>query len=603
MGVRRLFKAVSPYPHEAVLRLGHTQLVDVTYLAHWDYPVYKVIRYDHDDWRFSVIAFGPTISPPGSISAAASMPNSTGANPVTHEYVATKLGNGNPKQESRASSSASCSNDLTLAGNYNTVTLPALPSDADYWIVYKKLGGAYGYVGHTKTTSFRDGPPPIQPILSDTPPEGDNPFNAVGNYPSVIGLHQQRLFFGRTRTVINGVWFTRTADYENMDKARPVIKADDAGAFALATAEVNEIKHLVSMDDLINLTGDNVFAVAGAGDSNVIAPGSINPKRQNGRGASLLEPLVVDNVLFYEPAQGSTYRSLGYTFDIDGYKSDDVSIFSGHLFDGYTLTSRAFVEEPYSAIFVTRNDGICLCFTWQFEQDVWGWTRVETEGFVEQVCSISEDGYTRLYALIRRTINGVERRFIERMALPERGDIAAACHLDCSVTQVYDPPQTYIDQLWHLEGETVSIVFDGNVSHGHVVTNGRVDIPQSGGDPVTGSIISAGLRYTGEIETLPAALMTQQGSVQTNRQQVDEIVVRCKDTRLIHIGASGSTEFDQMEPVDGEDLGEMIGEGVVDYKVTAAGDWKDTSSVIVRQEEPLPAYVIGVFASMKVSPK
>jgi hypothetical protein len=415
----------------------------------------------------------------------------------------------------------------------------------------------------------------------------------------VIGTHQQRLVFGGTREVLNGVWGSRTADYENMDKARPVLKADDAYAFAFATSEVNQIKHIVSMDDMIVLTGDNIFAVTGTGDSNVITPGSINPKRQNSRGASWLEPLVIDNVLFYEPAQGSTFRSLGFAFEIEGYKSDDVSIFSNHLFDGYTLTSMAFVEEPHSAIFVTRNDGIILCFTWELEQDVWGWTRLETDGFVEQVCAIPEDGYTRLYALIRRTINGVERRFVERMALPDRGDIAAGCHLDCSITQVYDPPQGYIDQLWHLEGETVSVVFDGFVIHNQVVVNGRVDLP---GDEVA-TIITAGLRYTGEIETLPAALMTQQGSVQTNRQQIDEIVVRAKDTRLISIGSGNAQELDQMAPGDGEDLGALMGEGVLDYKVPAFGDWDDTSSVIVRQTEPLPAYVIGIFASMKVSPR
>jgi hypothetical protein len=603
MGVRRLYKAVSPYPHQAVLSLDYSQLVDVVFVTHWDYPVYKVTRHSNIDWRYTVVAFGPTISPPGSISAAASMPNSTGANPVTHSYVATALSSTSPVQESRASAAATCSNDLTLAGNYNTVTLPSLPVGTDYWIVYKLQGGAHGYVGHTKTTTFRDGPPPIQPILSDTPPEGDDPFNAVNKYPAKVGLHQQRLFFGKTREVPNGTWFTRTADYENMDKARPVVKADDAGAFALATSEVNAVKHLISMDDLILMTGDNIFAVSGAGDNSVITPGSISPKRQNGRGVSELKPLVIDSVLFYEPAMGSTFRSLGYTFEIEGYKSDDVSIFSEHLFKGYTLTSMCFIEEPYSAIVVTRNDGIILCFTWQLEQDVWGWTRWETDGFIEQVCAIPEDGYSRLYALIRRTINGIERRMVERLALEDQGEIAAACHLDCSVTQVYDPPQTYIDQLWHLEGTTVSLVFDGNVSHGHVVANGRVDIPQQGDDPVTATIITAGLRYSGEIETLPAALMTQQGSVQSNRQQIDEIVVRAKDTRLIHIGASGSNELDQMEPGNGEDLGDLIGEGVLDYKVPAAGDWKDTSSVIVRQVEPLPAYILGVFASMKVSPK
>ena len=598
MGVRRIYRAISPYPEAAVGAIDFAQLVDVTYLTHASYPVHKLTRYGATDWRFSAVTFGPIVAAPAGVTATASFTNTTGAYPVTNEYVATLLRKDAPRQESRPSAIASCTNDLSLAGNYNTVNVPALPADGDKYIIYKKMGGSFGYVGFTDTTAFRDGPPPIQPILSDTPPKGENPFVGAGNYPAICGVHQQRLVLGRTDEVVNGTWMSRTADYENLDKAQ-IARADDSIAFAMAsTQSIDEIKAYVSLDDLITFTGDNVWAVAGDGDASVITPGSIHPKRQSSRGASALKPLPVDNVIFYQPAQGSSFRSLGYTFETEGYKSDDISLFSSHLFDGYGITSMAFQDTPFSALWATRTDGALLCLTWQLEQEVWGWTMCETEGFVEQVACIPESGYHRVYIRVRRTINGVTRRFYERMALPHRGDLATACHLDCAVTRVYAEPSTFIDRLWHLEGHTVSAVFDGFVTHGHVVTNGRVDLPPG----LTGMIITAGLRYGGRLETMPPALQTQSGSVQNNRQQVDEVVVRTIDTTGIEIGAHG-VELEQVAPEQGDDVNEFDVEGMRDFKVVPPGNWDDTSYVIVEQNEPLPAYITGIFASMKVSPK
>ncbi len=598
MGVRRIYAAVTPYPEGAVREVDYAQMVDVVFLTHRLYPVQKGTFYSAVDWRYSEVTFGPIIAPPTALTATASFTNTTGAHSATNEYVATRLSKGSPKQESRASVIATCTNDLTLDGNYNTLTLPALPADTEKYIIYKKMGGSFGYVGFTEDTTFRDGPPPIQPILSDTPPKGENPFVGVGNYPAKVGFHQQRLVLGRTDNVVNGTWLSRSADYENLDKAQ-IARADDSIAFAIASNAVNEIKAYSSLDDLLTFTGDNVFAVAGDGDASVLTPSAINPKRQNRRGASGLKPLEVDTIVFYQPTQGSAYRSLGYTFEMNGYKSDDVAIFSTHLFEGYGITSHAFQETPFSCIWASRSDGALLCFTWQMEQEVWGWTVCDTPGFVEQVEVIPESGYHRVYILVRRTINGVERRFYERMALPHLGDRSTACHLDCSVTRWYDPPSPFIDRLWHLEGETVSVVFDsGYVLHDQLVADGRIDFP----DGITATTATAGLRYSGRLETLPPPLMTDRGSVQSNRQQIDEVVVRTIDTTGIEIGAYG-TELEQVAPEAGNDINSFDVVALADHKVIPPGSWDDTSYVVVEQNEPLPAHIVGIFASMKVSPR
>jgi hypothetical protein len=91
-------------------------------------------------------------------------------------------------------------------------------------------------------------------------------------------------------------------------------------------------------------------------------------------------------------------------------------------------------------VWAARDDGKLLAFTWQQEQQIWGWTLCETDGFVESVTSISESGEDRVYLCVRRTISGVSRRFIERMASAFWTTEDDACFMDAAVTYSFTRP-------------------------------------------------------------------------------------------------------------------------------------------------------------------
>ncbi|MFL6728059.1 MAG: hypothetical protein ACJ8FS_16325 [Sphingomicrobium sp.] len=588
MGLRRIYRANSPYLEADLSLIDYAQTADVMYLAHINYDLQKSIRYSHTDWAISTVTFGPLISPPTGISGAATTPNTTGYVAQSYKYVVTSIKDSSPVQESRASSIVTVTNDLTLNGNYNTITVPAPSGDVARHVIYKEEGGAYGYIGATDGTSFKD--QQLQPILSETPPVGENPFSGAGDKPSCVSFHQQRLALAGTLNVINGVWLSRSADPENMDRSRPA-RADDSLSFALLAEKVNGITGLASMEELLVLTTDSIFAIQG-NQSGVVTPGDINPKRTTGRGARKVKPLNIDTVTFFVPSRANRLRTLGFSFDIAGYKSDNVTIFAPHLFRTFGLIKMVYQEEPFSIVWGLRGDGVLLAFTWEIEQQVWGWSVVETQGSVEDIEIIPEAGYDRLYALIRRIINGTERLFHERMAMPHT-DITQACHLDCAYTNVFDTPQDYISGVWHLEGATVSMIYDGYVAHDLVVTQGRVDVP----DGNTASVITVGLRYSGRAESLPAALSSQGTTEHVNRQQIGDIVVRTIDTRGIEIGARGAP-LEAVEPKDGDEVEGLMDVSQIDYKVVPAGDWKDTSTVVIEQNEPLPAHIVGIFYSM-----
>jgi hypothetical protein len=531
VSVARIYRVGTPYNGTELDEIDFEQSADTMYLAHIDHAPTKLVRVSHTDWTFSSLTFGPTIATPTGVTATATTPNTDSQNgnnsyfPQGARYVVTAV-NDDTGQESRRSAEVSVTNDLGLKRNYNTVSWTAVASANRYRVYKAESTGEFGYIGTTSQSSFRDDN--IGADLNDGPPDLENPFPGVNDYPSTVSFFQQRLLFARTNNKPNAVWGSRTGNYENFDTSRP-LKATDGLSFALVAGRVNAVNQLVSMSDLLALTSDSVFAVSG-GQDGYLSPTNIVTNRENGRGSSRLPPLVVDNVCFYQTSVGNSVRTLGYTFESDGYTSNDMTIFSPHFFRDEAIMSWAYTQEPRSTIWAAREDGALLCFTWEQDQQVWGWTLCETDGAVESLCSVSENGEDRLYLTVRRTINGQERLFIERMASTHWGDVSDTCFMDCAVTFAFTSPATVLTNLFHLEGKSVVALADGAVIEDLVVQGGEVTLPQAA------SKVTVGLPYTASITTLPLAFQGKGGWVIAKPQQASTVVLRLVESRGIYAG-------------------------------------------------------------------
>lgn len=588
MGTSRLYKTGTPYNAVDLREVDFEQTADVMYFAHINYPPQKLTRFGHTDWSFSAVSYGPQIGTATGVNATAFTPNTTGS--VTSDAIYAVTAVSLSGQEGHISGYDVATNDLSLRGNYNQVEWTAVAGAISY-NVYKQdnNSSSFGYIGFSSGTEFSDNNGGIAADYADGPPLFNNPFDGPGNYPSTVTFFEQRLFWGRTKNKPNGIWGSQSADFENMDTSRPS-KADDAISFALVAGRVNAVNQLASMKNLLALTSDAVFVISGGGEDAITAS-SIVPRRQTGRGSSRLGPLVIDNVVFFRPSQGSSVRTLGYTFEIDGYQSNNVAIFSPHFFDGFDIKAWAYQQEPYACVWAVRSDGKLLCLTWEQEQNVWGWTLCETAGVVEDVCTITEDGMDRVYMAVRRTLAGREDVFIERMALPllVAENLPDACYLDCAVTQQYAPASATVSGLWHLEGETVSAFHDGNVTTDYVVQNGTITLPRPA------SVVTVGLPYAGFIETMPLALSGQGGSSHTKRQMMAKATIRVENTRGICAGPGGGTLF-EVKQRQGEAIGSPIALATTDFEVELSARWNGGSTIVVKQNYPLPATITAIFA-------
>jgi len=584
MSVARIYRAASPFNGDELPEVDFEQSANVMYLAHLNHAPTKLTRNSHTDWTFASITFAPTIAAPAGVSATEMVGNSvtTGDTyfPQTATYVVTSVDDLSG-QESRASAPDSATNDLTLKKNINTITWTAATGATRYLIYKADNTQSYGYIGQTDGLVFTDDN--IGPDYSDGPPAADNPFSGAGDYPSTVTMFEQRLLWGRTTNHPNALWASRAGMFENMDVSRPT-KASDAFSFALVAGRVNAINQLVSMNSLLALTSDSIFKIEG-GQAGYVSATDFVSRRQNGRGSSRLSPLVVDSVCFYQTSVGNGVRTLGYQFQTDSIDSNAVAINSPHLIRGFDIVGWAYAQEPRSLIWAVRNDGKLLCFTWEQEQQVWGWTICETDGLVESVCVISEGAEDRLYLTVRRG----EKLLIERMAAAKWDAIEDACFLDSAVTYAFDDPDTVLRNLDHLEGKTVSVLADGAVVTGLVVTDGEVTLPYAV------SKATAGLPYTATIETLPLAIQTPGGGWTLAKPQTQAAtVLRLIDTRGVRAGPDDAN-LEALRSRTTEPAGDPASLMNGLYETKLRPKINDGARVVVVSSEPLPMTVSGVY--------
>lgn len=133
----------SPYQGADLFDLHYAQSADVITITHPSYPTHELKRLGATNWALTELSFTPPAPTPTAVTATATVANNQ--NLTTQKYVVTSVAD-DGVSESLPSAPVSVNNNLTLAGNYNTINWPPTGGYARY-NVYKLRGGVYGYIG------------------------------------------------------------------------------------------------------------------------------------------------------------------------------------------------------------------------------------------------------------------------------------------------------------------------------------------------------------------------------------------------------------------------------------------------------------------------
>ncbi|WP_272962326.1 hypothetical protein [Alcanivorax jadensis] len=273
-------------------------------------------------------------------------------------------------------------------------------------------------------------------------------WSEVNGFPSTANFFQQRLVFAATEAQPQTFWMSVIDAFASFEKHEPLLN-DDSIEGTIAARQVNTIKHIVALNDLIFNTSGAEWKMT-AGDAGIV-PGSVTIDAQSFYGSSDVTPITTGTVALFVQEKGGIVRDLGYSFDVDGYSGSNLSQLSEHLFRGRKVKDWAYSQVPWDCVFLVMSDGALLTLTYVRDQQVIGWARHDTDGFFESVTSVSEGDEDAIYAVIRRNVGGQDRRYVERLHVRDSEDIEKAFFVDSGLTydgNVSDGRQVRVSGDW-----------------------------------------------------------------------------------------------------------------------------------------------------------
>jgi hypothetical protein len=430
------------------------------------------------------------------------------------------------------------------------------------------------------------------PALNDT----------TNNYPSVVTFFEQRLVFGATNNNPQTLWFSKNGDYENFTTGTG---DDDALVYTIASNQVNAIRYLSATRVLTIGTTGGEYVLTATSDGPVTPTTTLIRKYSN-YGSAAVEPVQVADVTLFVQRGGRKVREFRYVGDINvsAYQAPDITIVAEHITAG-GLSAFAYQQEPDGVIWAVRADGTLLGVTYRREEEVVAWHKHLIGGefsggqaVVESIATLPSDtGEDELYMIVKRTINGVTKRYVEQMRPFNFGGVTTgAFFVDCGLR--YDGTATStLSGLYHLEGETVTVLANGATHPDREVTGGGITLAYNS------TTAAVGYNYTSSMQTMRIEAGSADGTSQGKPKRIHAVTLRLLETVGIEVGNS-SNENDRVFFRDSSmPMDQAVPLFTGDKDIEFPGGYDDDDRLYVRQTQPLPMSVLALFPRMNTFDK
>jgi hypothetical protein len=409
-------------------------------------------------------------------------------------------------------------------------------------------------------------------------------------YPSCGTYYQDRLVFAASSGQPQTEWASKTGDYHNFGVSSPLV-ADDAITQTLNARQINTIRELVPLDQLIAITSTSAWASPRRGEA--WTPETIGFDPQAYKGSAPIKSVLVDDSALYVQDQATKIRDLRYSLESDKFSGGELTVLSRHLFGPTkTIVDMDYATEPDGILWCVRSDGVLCGLTYLREQEVIGWHRHDTPGgYFERVCVVPENSQDVVYFIVRRTIGGETVRYIERLVSRDFEDIEDAYFVDCGLSYDGEANDTF-SGLDHLEGESVVALADGNVITDLEVEDGEVTLPDEY------SVVHIGIAYTADLETMDLNVLGRE-TIRDIAKNIPMVALALEDTRGIQVGPDESNleEIINRDTENYDEATRMVN-GV--GKAYIQNSWNGNGRVFVRQPYPLPATVLAIIPQVEM---
>jgi hypothetical protein len=563
------YEIATEFPEANLFSLQYAQTADLMYITSANHWPRKLTRSGHTSWTLSEVAFtdGPYLS--DNATAITMTPSATtGAITIT---ASSAYFNANMAP---VGTEPGAIIGITHGGTRGVARITGFVSTT---VVNATVLIAFGAA--TAVTTWREGA-----------------WSTHRGFPRSVSFFEQRLYFGGSAFQPQTLWGSAVADYEDMTTG---VGDTDAVNYTISAQNQSTIQWLRAKDILFIGTANAEFTAGSP--SEPLTPTNVRITPQTEHGSAYVMPVVAGNVVLFLSLSKRKVRELSFEFRDDAYRAPDVSLLAEHITSS-GITQFAYAKEPDSVVWAVRSDGTLLGLTYDREQEIVGWGTHEIAGsfgtgsaVVESVACIpvsasnGTEGYTQTWVSVKRTINGVTKRYVEYLSqrFELETSIESANFVDSGL-MYSGASTTTLSGLTHLEGETVSILGNGSVQPDQVVTGGAITLPLA----VTKATV--GLLYRSSLTTLPGVVGAQDGSTQGRFKSWGRFKARLYRSIGLLINGQRVDMRKASDPMGGP-LQPFTG-----FREVQLEGYDEEAQITIEQDLPLPATILALVGTLVV---
>lgn len=431
-------------------------------------------------------------------------------------------------------------------------------------------------------------------------------------YPSAVVFHQGRLWWmgkgNEWGSVSDGFY---SFDQTLLGDSGPIIRSIGSGP-------VDNINWGVAMQRLL-MGGDMAeFQVVTSSLDEPLTPTNFQIRPPSTQGSAAVQAVKLDAKAIFVRRAGTRVFELGIDPYIGDYVPTDLTAIVPDLFENpedatvdRSIIDIAIQRLPDTRLHCVRADGSVAILIFDLVEQVTCWVLLTTDGTIEDVSVLPGTIEDQVYYTVKRTINGVTKRYLERWALEAEGRGSTLTKLADSFIVYSGAPATVITGLSSLEGKTVAVWADGK-DIGHTIASGGAHTYTNvvaGGQitlAVAASVVIVGIPYLGKWQSAKLAYAAQLGTALTQKKNVSGVGCVLVDTHAQ--GLQYGPDFSTLDNLPLMEDGTAVDPNKIWSEYDKAsfvfpGQWDTDSRVCLQAASPRPCTASALVVTVETNEK
>jgi hypothetical protein len=495
---------------------------------------------------------------------------------------------------------------VVKAGNYTSGT-------ANITIIY--AGGSIA--GVARVTAYTDEETVTADVLQDfggleaTKKWREGAWSDRRGFPSAVALYEGRLWWAGK----DNFWGSVTDDFANFD---PDTEGDSGPiSRTIGYGPVDNINWMVPAYRLLAGTDGSVVSCRSSSLDEILTPTNFNVKEVANQAAERILAIKVDGNPVYVQRGGYKVFELDYDVKFNNYAASDLTAVVPEI-GAPGIVAIGAQRQPDTRIHCVRSDGSVAVLVFDRQENVQCWVEVETDGAVEDVCVLPGTNEDSVYYVVKRTIEGEDRRYIEKWALESEcagGTLNKQADSFATFTNSPAAASVPAGTASHLVGEQVVVWADGkcltdadgDVALFTVAADGGIAALTNGGASYTATTGVVGLPYTAQFKSTKLAYMVPQGASGLGaKKMLGWLSLVLADTH--HKGLKYGRDFDSLDDLPQVVEGATVAVDTVwtDEELepfTLPGEWETDARLCLQAEAPRPCTVLAAILGEKINPR